>query len=224
MLWLRHGRTAWNHAGRAQGHAQVPLDEVGRAQAAEVAPLVAAYRPVCIVASDLSRAVETASYVAAACALPVSYDERLREFAVGDNRMGLTTVEYADRFPEEYAHWRAGRMAAIPGRETTEQVVGRFVPAVEEHAAGLRPGECGVVVSHGAALRVGLGAFLGWPDELLPSIAGLDNCGWIELEESASSFHPGRARWRLVRYNAGAAGTLISDTSSPDFSDVARGR
>ena len=37
----------------------MPLDDVGRAQAARVAPLIAARRPVIIVSSDSSRAVET---------------------------------------------------------------------------------------------------------------------------------------------------------------------
>jgi hypothetical protein len=31
LVLLRHGRTHWNHVRRAQGHADVPLDEVGRA-------------------------------------------------------------------------------------------------------------------------------------------------------------------------------------------------
>ena len=35
LVLLRHGRTAWNDSGRAQGHTDVPLDEVGAAQAVE---------------------------------------------------------------------------------------------------------------------------------------------------------------------------------------------
>ena len=38
LVVLRHGRTAWNAEGRAQGHADVPLDEVGEEQASAVAP------------------------------------------------------------------------------------------------------------------------------------------------------------------------------------------
>ena len=33
----RHGRTAYNHEGRFQGHLAVPLDQTGRAQAHELA-------------------------------------------------------------------------------------------------------------------------------------------------------------------------------------------
>ena len=37
LVLLRHGRTEWNRVGRAQGHADVPLDDVGRVQAAAAA-------------------------------------------------------------------------------------------------------------------------------------------------------------------------------------------
>ena len=44
LVLLRHGRTEWNDIGRAQGHADVPLDETGEAQAKAVAPVLAALR------------------------------------------------------------------------------------------------------------------------------------------------------------------------------------
>ena len=40
ILW-RHGRTEWNVAGRVQGQTDVPLDEVGRQQAADAAARLA---------------------------------------------------------------------------------------------------------------------------------------------------------------------------------------
>ncbi len=224
MLWLRHGRTAWNLESRAQGHAELSLDEVGHRQAAEAAPLIAAYRPARIVSSDLARAAETAAYVGEACGLPVTLDPRLREFHVGDNRMGLTTAEYAERFPEEHAHWLAGRISEVPGRETTAQVLARFLPAVEELADSLAPGECGVLVGHGAALRVGIVAFLDWPEEVVKSFGGPDNGGWVEFVEAHSSFYGGPPRWRLLRYNVSPGTGARTEAPNPDFSDVGAGR
>ena len=46
VLLLRHGRTMWNAEHRFQGQADPPLDDVGRAQAFEVAALVGALQPV----------------------------------------------------------------------------------------------------------------------------------------------------------------------------------
>ena len=63
LVLLRHGQTAWNAEKRAQGHADIPLDAVGRRQAEKVAPLIAAYSPSLLVSSDLARARQTAAYL-----------------------------------------------------------------------------------------------------------------------------------------------------------------
>lgn len=64
VLLLRHGRTAWNAERRFQGQADPPLDDVGRAQAYEIAALVAAVVPGVLVSSDAVRAVQTAAPIA----------------------------------------------------------------------------------------------------------------------------------------------------------------
>ena len=106
LVLVRHGRTDWNLAKRAQGHTDIPLDEVGHAQAQGMAPFVAALRPSRIWSSDLARASQTAAYVAALTGVTVEVDARLREYSVGE-RSGLTRVEFQERFPREYAAWLA---------------------------------------------------------------------------------------------------------------------
>jgi len=201
LVLLRHGRTAWNDTGKAQGHADVPLDDVGLAQAKEVAPLMAALAPVAIWTSDLARAAQTADAVAAECGLEAVRDPRLREFDIGPNRTGLTAEEYAAQFPEEYAALLAGEIGAIPGRETRDDVLGRFVPALTSYVDSLREGETGLVVAHGAALRVAVPAFLGWAGDPGESFGVLANCGWVVLEHSASTWTGGAEQWRLIAWN-----------------------
>ena len=197
LLLLRHGRTAWNHERRAQGHADISLDDVGRAQADAVAPLVAALSPVVLWSSDLARARETAEAVSRVTGLSVTVDARLREYDLGE-RTAMTMPEYAAAFPDEYTAFRQGRYEVVPGGESTAAVVARFTGALRDVLASLEPGECGVVVGHGAALKVSLIALLGWPDALAASIAGLDNCTWAEVEDSGSG-----GTLRLVAYGRG---------------------
>ena len=201
LVLLRHGRTGWNDSGRAQGHADVPLDDVGLAQAKEVAPVLAALRPVSIWSSDLARAAQTAGAVAAECALEVVLDPRLREFDIGPNRTGLTSQEYAAAHPQEHAALLAGDIDAIPGRETRDDVLQRYLPALTAYAASLGEGETGIVVSHGAALRVVVPAFLGWGGDPGESLGVLENCGWVVLEHAASTWTGGVEQWRLVAWN-----------------------
>jgi broad specificity phosphatase PhoE len=204
LILLRHGQTAWNAAGRAQGQTDVPLDEVGRAQAAGAASAIATLVPVFVRSSDLARAAETADVVAAACGLPVARDPRLREYDVGE-RAGLTIPEFAAAFPAEHARW-AGAGGSfdsadfVAGAESTSDVLARMLPALRSAFSALAPGETGVVVGHGAALRVGLLALLGWDGSASSSLRALDNCGWATVDDSALD-----GGLRLAAYNRIAA-------------------
>ena len=200
LVLLRHGRTAWTHEGRVQGHADVPLDAEGEAQAKAVAPALAAMRPVALWSSDLARARQTAERIGAESGLSPVLDSRLREFDVGPNRTGLTLAEYAAAHPEEHAALLAGDWASIPGRETPRDVVRRFLPALTAYVEELGGGT-GIVVTHGAAMRVAVAAFLDWPDEVLGGLGVLDNCGWVELDLGVSRWDGGSPRWRLRAWN-----------------------
>ena len=208
LVLVRHGETDWNAEERAQGHADVPLNERGHAQAETVAGELAGFRPVRLWSSDLARALQTAEHVAATTGLAIEPDARLREYDVG-KRSGLTLDEFAAYFPEEHAAWLAheeGRL--VPGEETTAQVRARVVPALRDCFASLEPGETGVAVLHGACLKVGLMALLGWPWEVSPTLQGLENCGYCVLSED-----PRRGGLRLTSYNEKATGSR----HGPDF-------
>ena len=195
LILLRHGQTAWNDSGRAQGHADVPLDDIGRAQAADAAPYFAALGVADIWTSDLARARETADIVARACGLSAKPDGRLREYDVGE-RQGLTVAETGERFPHLGTDWELGNPpAGVPGAESYADVAARIVPACREALDSLASGETGVVVTHGACLKVAVAGLLGWPAEVAPSLRGLPNCSYALLEERVSD-----GRLRLAGY------------------------
>lgn len=195
LLLLRHGQTAWNRTQRIQGQIDVPLDDTGVVQAEKVAPVLAAMAPVFVRSSDLVRARATAEAVAAAAGLPLAVDVRLREFDLGE-RAGHTLSDYATSHPDEFAAYRSGRYDVVPGGESRDEVVTRFVPALDEAMADLSPGELGIVVAHGAAIKIALTAWLGWEPEMALSLHALGNCHWALVDDSG----PGGAR-RMVAFN-----------------------
>ena len=195
LVLLRHGRTEWNHQHRIQGQLDAELDDTGRAQAEAVGPVLAALEPSLLWSSDLARARETALLVGKAVGLDPAYDARLREFHLGE-RQGTTHAEYRRVAPEEFERFRLGHYDAAPGAEPTDAVRERMLAVLQDLLAALDPGRTGVAVSHGAALRVATGALLGWPAELFHTLRGLDNCGWVVVEE-----HPEVGALRLAAYN-----------------------
>jgi len=137
LLLARHGETDWNREHRLQGWADPPLNELGRAQALELAARLEGQRIDAVYASDLRRASETARIVADRLSLPVIEDRSLREVDLGswsgklrDDVTGLTRSD----------------------GESRVQLRERVVAGVLAIAAG-HPGETLLIVSHGGSLR-----------------------------------------------------------------------
>ena len=187
VLW-RHGQTTYNAERRFQGQSDVPLNEAGLAQAEEAAPYLAALKPDAIFASDLSRAATTASTLARLTGLQVQLDKDLRERGAGSWE-GLTAVEIAERFPEEYAAW------APPDGETSAAVADRAEAAMHRIADSLTGGGLAVVVGHGGCLSFGAARLLGIGDELR-ALGPFGNCRWSVLSRRFG-------KWRLLEHNAG---------------------
>jgi glucosyl-3-phosphoglycerate phosphatase len=184
----------WNAERRFQGQSDSPLDETGLAQADRAARLLAALRPDLIVSSDLSRAASTAAPLARLTGLEVVLDKDLRERS-GGSWEGLTDTEIRERWPEEHAAW------APPDGEASAAVADRVAAALARTAATVAEQVTGrdglaVVVSHGAALRLGMSRLLGLPDELFSALGPLSNCSWSVLGVRYG-------RWRLQEHNAG---------------------
>jgi probable phosphoglycerate mutase len=153
VLLARHGETDWNRDGRFQGHADPPLNELGRAQAAELVERLAADGITALYASDLRRARETASIVADRLDLEVSLHPGLREIDVGEFQ-GLTRDEIDIRWPAAQARFEELGYGWLDG-ETLDDLSARVVGAVLEIAAR-HPGEHVLAVGHGGTIRAAL--------------------------------------------------------------------
>ncbi len=178
-----------------------PLDEVGRAQAFEVAAMIATLRPALVVASDAQRAVQTANPVAEAAGVELVVDGRLRERSLG-HWEGLTRDEVAVRYPDEFADWVAGRDVSRRGGESRPEVARRATAAF----ADLPLEETVVVVTHSATALALCSSVLGLPIAD-PVLAPLANCHWSELLVETHEHEAGH--WRLRAHNVGAPGAVV---------------
>ena len=203
LVLLRHGRTEWNVNGRFQGQADVPLDEVGREQAAAAAPVVAGFEPMALFSSDLSRTFQTAEPLAALTGLQIQTDKRLREIHVGSWE-GLHGDEIRAQNPDLAERlWLGEDVRRSPTGETPQEVAERVAEALTEIAETADDDATIAVVTHGLAGRVGACRFVGLPFEHWRLFGGLANCAWISLDR-----HRSGAYWRIETYNAVVARDL----------------
>jgi probable phosphoglycerate mutase len=196
IVW-RHGRTSWNVEGRFQGQQDPPLVETGRREAARAARRLVAdglrSEDVVVVTSDLVRAIETATALTDLLGVRPHVDARLREHGLGSWE-GLTRAEVAERYPDQFADWQAGRPVRGRGGEEPDAVAARAVAAL----ADLPEAATAVVVTHAATSGRLIESLLALGPEHRRLVGPLANCAWSVLARQGT-------RWRLLRHNVAAA-------------------
>jgi len=167
LLLLRHGQTEMSALRRYSGRGDVPLTELGRAQAAAAAKRLAATdglvvdgEAVPIISSPLTRTKQTAQAVADALGGRVETHPGLIETDFGEWE-GLTFAEAADRDPELHRSWLGDSSVPPPGGESFD-VVHRRVRKARDELIAQHGGRTLVLVSHvtpiKTLLRMGLDA------------------------------------------------------------------
>jgi 2,3-bisphosphoglycerate-dependent phosphoglycerate mutase len=150
LLLVRHGETDWNRDGRWQGQSDTQLNDVGRAQARELADRLSDVDVV--YSSDLARARETAAVASERLGLEVRVEPRLRERAFGAWE-GLTTDEIEADFAEQHQRWKAGEGFGAEDAEPFDVFAAR-VQSVLDDILERHPGERVLIVAHGGTIRV----------------------------------------------------------------------
>jgi broad specificity phosphatase PhoE len=166
IYYIRHGETDWNAQGRLQGALDIPLNELGRQQAATAGGILAGLfardgrnqTSLAFVASPLGRARATMELVRGALKLPpLDYriDDRLREIGYGDWE-GSTLAQMRLTDPDLFAARERDKWTVSPpGGESYVSVQARM----SDWYAQLTT-DTTVVVAHGGtarALMVALG-------------------------------------------------------------------
>ena len=153
IIAIRHGETEWNVDTRIQGHLDIPLSATGRWQAERLSNALSDEPLKAIYASDLTRAWETAQYVARSRVIKVTPEEGLRERHFGDFE-GKTFAEIEATLPEQSLRWRKRDPDFAPaGGETLVALRTRVLEAASRLAAR-HPGEQIALVGHGGVMDV----------------------------------------------------------------------
>ena len=162
FVLVRHGETAWNAEGRIQGHLDIPLNDLGVAQAEALGKRLGRERFDAIYSSDLMRAYHTARPTARDPDRSIVKDQRLRERHLGALQ-GLTGDE---AMADQPTAWKAFKSRdpdlELAGGERlgefSRRIVG-FVEDILDKHAGSRV----LVVTHGGVLDAAYRQAVGMP-------------------------------------------------------------
>ena len=156
LFLIRHAQ-ARNAVGASYDDA--PLSPLGRRQGEAAAGAIAARQPDAVFASPARRARQTADLIGAAAGLPVTVDERLREFVFGSiSDPGLTLEQLRERRDDLLA-WRPDRRLAADSdtpREFALRVAAALDRIVARHLA-----RSVVVVAHAGTIDIAMNWAMG---------------------------------------------------------------
>lgn len=142
----RHGQTAWNAENKICGTTDLPLNELGQAQAKELAEKCGAYDIDLIIASTMLRARQTAAAVAEKYNIPVITDARLVEQNYG-------IYEGMDRQTPGFLANKRYFAYRYPGGESMMDVAHRIYGLLEDIKRE-HDGKNVLLVCHGGVMRL----------------------------------------------------------------------
>lgn len=184
LLLIRHGETDWNTEKRIQGGTDICLNPNGLAQAAALAETLKQRTfPVCaIYTSPLTRARQTANAIGERLKLPSQCIGDLREINFGLWE-GLTWEQVKKRFPKEFGIWYQDRRYARPPKgESYQDLLARFVPALQELAGNHTGNGDLVVVTHSGCIMSFFSLLNGTPLHEMAKRYKLSNTAIMEVE------------------------------------------
>ncbi|KPH81535.1 histidine phosphatase family protein [Bosea vaviloviae] len=154
LILIRHGETDWNREGRLQGGQDIPLNDLGRTQAAEAAQRLRALEPgfaaLDFIGSPMQRARETMDILRAELDLaPGAYrlDDRLKELTFGSWE-GFTWRDIRKAEREQAQLRERDKWSFVPpGGESYGMLAKRVRPVLEDLQRET------VIVSHGGVAR-----------------------------------------------------------------------
>lgn len=185
IVLVRHGETESNRLGVFRGRLDVPLNDVGLAQAEGLAAALAGEPMVAVYSSPLRRAWDTARAVAGLHGLAPVVDEAFNNIDLGVWQ-GVEKTRVEREQPDLWRLWTTDpERLALPGGEALasvrERSHRRTLELVREHE-----GRRFAVVTHRSVLKLLGGALLGLGDPFWKLY--LDNAGYCVVAHENGRF------------------------------------
>lgn len=167
FILIRHGQTEWNRgAERFRGRADIPLNDLGYAQAQRVAARLAREEIAALYASPKQRTLATAQPLADARNLPAQPHDGLLDVDYGALE-GMTLDEARRAYPDVIARWLATPgETTFPRGESFSQMRARIVALLDE-LAPKHAGATIALVTHRVVCCALLCVVLGLPSNAL---------------------------------------------------------
>ncbi|MGE5196735.1 MAG: histidine phosphatase family protein [Anaerolineae bacterium] len=155
LYLVHHGDTEYTVEERLQGWIDIPLNDVGKQQMAELAQQLSSFNIDVIYSSSLIRAVESAAILEKELKCPVVIESALRGESHG-NLEGLRKdeyekdphfIEYISLPSEDQIFFSVGE-----GGLSKADVARKAIPAIKE-ICSKHPGQNVVIVTHGGVLK-----------------------------------------------------------------------
>ena len=215
VLFLRHGRTAYNLARRLQGQIDIPLDIVGRWQADQSAYELAKtyyWAKVAHLAEHNDQLAQPT--YADPLGLEVHPDARVRERSFGEWE-GMTREEICEHYADDYHSWRAHT-----GGETKHGVESRIHTGrrgaeavrdiVAKHHDETMPTTL-LLVGHGSWIVATVAVLLDMDPDDLNNVGAMRNAFWTRMTPHTDPRNADRPTWKLEEFNQGPAIASFAD-------------
>ena len=182
---VRHGQTNWNAQKKLQGHVDIPLNEIGLAEAGQIAKEFEGRSLGGIYSSPLQRAHLTAQMINQSHQHPIQLHDALKEATYG-SLDGIFLHDYYLKCLEKFANFsdltfqEKLHLKLVEDAESYFEIYQRVRPLLNEIA--LRHlGQEVIVVTHGGLMRAVIGMLLETVQEIQ-----IQNVGYLTLAGDGS--------------------------------------
>ena len=182
LIFVRHGQSEGNLKRIFTGQLDLPLTDLGRAQAQRSAEyLYENYKIDAIYSSDLQRSMDTALATAKLFSLDVIPEQGMREYFVGDWQ-GVYFADIPKQFSTEHWAWKNNFAAFHPsGGESADEFSQRIFKTVDRIVSENK-GNCVAIFTHATPIRLMRARAEGLPSGALHLIPSGPNAAITVIE------------------------------------------